>query len=179
METAKMKKKFIALLILTFGASTAFVEIFGIVKMEKIGTRAVFELPYRNVNGRYKYFNEKVKSALIIDAITLNGKPLIPVPDCAAYFALEDEYETEWIHSHQQFSYISMSWRKDKDKNWIFPYRGDLFVAAPGAEITVSYRIVYPFPFGNSEKLLQRRFDKKYISPAYSATIILPAMKPQ
>ncbi len=174
-----MKKNFVALLLFTCFMSAVFPEDFGVIAPEKVGASAEFRLPYKNVKGRYKYFNEKVKSALIIDNIMVDGIPLIPVYDSTVYFVLTDEYDIERIASSEQFSYITMSWRKDKNKNWAFPYRGDLFVVAPGTEVTVCYRIVYPFPFGNSEKLLQRKFNKKYISPGYSATIILPAMKSQ
>ncbi|WP_191018307.1 hypothetical protein [Treponema zioleckii] len=112
-----MKKKLIALLLLTFVMSPVFVEDFGVIKTEEIGTRAIFRLPYRNVKGRYRYFNEKVKSALIIDDIMVAGASVSPVSDNAVYFVLTAEYDTEWVHLKEQFAYLSMIWRKDKNKN--------------------------------------------------------------
>ena len=172
-------KKSIALflLFLLIFLSPTSAEDLGAVKAEKYGSGISFRLPYRNAKGRSKYFNKGVKSALIVDKILVNGTPVITEPDYAVYFCLTDEYITERIPSSQEFAYISMGWRKDQNKNWVLAYRGDLFVLAPGTKATVFYRVIYPFPFGNPEKLLQRRFNKKYISPVYSATIVLPEIE--
>lgn len=173
-----MKKSIVLLLlfllIFLFPAAT---EDLGTVTADKYGSGISFRLPYRNAKGRNKYFNEEVESALIVDKILVNGTPVITEPDYAVYLCLTDEYITERIPSSQEFVYISMGWWKGQNKNWVFAYRGDLFVLAPGTQATVFYRVIYPFPFGNPEKLLQRRFNKKYISPEYSATIVLPEIK--
>ncbi|MBO6130872.1 MAG: hypothetical protein J6P28_02785 [Treponema sp.] len=125
-------KKSIALflLFLLIFLSPTVAEDLGAVKAEKYGSGISFRLPYRNAKGRSKYFNEEVESALIVDKILVNGKPVITEPDYAVYFCLTDEYITERIPSSQEFAYISMGWRKDQNKNWVFAYRGDLFVLA-------------------------------------------------
>lgn len=130
-----MKKSIVLLLlsliIFLFPAAT---EDLGAVKADKYGSGISFRLPYRNAKGRRKYFNEEVESALIVDKILVNGKPVITEPDYAVYFCLTDEYITEHIPSSQEFAYISMGWWKGQNKNWVFPYRGDLFVLAPGTQ---------------------------------------------
>ncbi len=175
MEVAQMKNKFtLIIFFLLLFETSLHAEYFGIIKAEKVGSEVVFRLPYKRTKGRNKYFNEEVETALVVDNIMVDGTPLLPGYDDALYLCLTDEYKTERIPSSEEFVYIRMSWRKKRGKNWAFPYRGDLYVVNPGTEITIFYRIIYPFPFGNSEKLLQMRVNKKYISPVYSATIVLP-----
>lgn len=172
-------KKMITMIIVFFVYFTScmYAENFDEVEVKNEGLRVVVKLPYKKEKGRDKYFTEEVKAALIVDDILIDGISVTRVYDNAAYFYLTDEYKTMRKSSSDQFLYIEMHWRMNKNKNWAFPYRGDLFVVEPGTEVTVLYRVIYPFPFGNSVKLLQRKFNEKYISPVYSATFTLPEME--
>ena len=172
-------KKIITMLIVFFINLTPcmYAENFDEVEVKNEGSRVVVKLPYNKEKGRDKYFAEEVKTALIVDDVLVDGISVTRDYDSAAYFSLADEYKTIRISSSEQYVYIKMYWRMNKNKYWVFPYRGDLFVVEPGTEVTVLYRVIYPFPFGNSERLLQRKFKEKYISPIYSAKLVLPSME--
>ena len=172
-------KKIITMLIVLFINLTPCMNAENFYKLEikNEGSRVVVKLPYNKEKGRDKYFAEEVKTALIVDDVLVDGISVTREYDSAAYFSLTDEYKTIRISSSEQFVYIKMYWRLNKNKYWAFPYREDLFIVEPGTEVTVLYRVIYPFPFGNSVKLLQRKFKEKYISPVYSATFTLPDME--
>lgn len=136
--------------------------------------KIVFKLPYKREKNRRRYFSEDVKSALIVDKIMIDGNELEPEYDYTEYLTLADEYKTQCASNSVHPLYISMIWEKNIDNNWTFFYRGYKFVIQPSTEATVYYRVIFPFPFGNSERLLQRKFNKKYISKVYLATIVLP-----
>lgn len=172
-------KKIITVFLLFFinFLSPLIAEDLEIIEAKKEGFDIIFMLKYKNVHGRNKYFEKDVKSALILENLVVNGEPVIPEYDYTLYYALVDDYKTKYISSKEQDIFIEMTWKKYENKNWAFPYRGNLYILAPGTEVTVLYRVIYPFPFGNAERLLQRKFNEKYISPIYTAKLVLPSME--
>ena len=50
-------------------------------------------------------------------------------------------------------------------QNYEYNYRGKVFyIPTTVEEVKLNYRVVYPFPFGNAEKLLQQKYSDKYVS---------------
>ncbi len=140
----------------------------------RLGDSITFTLPYCKEKNRSKYFKQNVKSALIIDEILIDGEKLLPEYDYASYFGLTDEYKTQYVRKSNDSLCMEMYWEKNRKGEWTFSYRGYKYKVTPMTEVTVFYRVIFPFPFGTAERLLQRRFDSKYISKAYFATILLP-----
>ena len=136
--------------------------------------QCIINLPYCSEKHRNQYFAENVLSALIVDQIIVKNERVTPECDSALYLQLSDEYKTHYVFKHNESLFIKMIWETNNENNWTFSYRGNRFIVPSLEEITIHYRIIFPFPFGNAEKLLQRRFSEKYISKEYSATFVLP-----
>lgn len=168
-----MSKKYTFLCILFLTCSFfCFTQTNTPIKGEKVNEQIIFKLPYPKAMNHKRYFQDTVNSALIIESMIINDEVLHPIPDYTLYFLMLDEYKTQKISNKIDSVYINMTWKKNWDGSLYFPYKGNKYVVNQNSEVTVIYRIVYPFPFGNAEKLYQGKFDQnKYLSDCYSITI--------
>ncbi|WP_191017481.1 hypothetical protein [Treponema zioleckii] len=170
-----MKKKLILLIFLCISNFIFSTELEQIQAIRE-GSSVVFNLPYCKERGRSKYFSEYVSTALIVEEIHINGKKSIPDYDTSLYFSYLDEYKTQRVSDSEHLLCMRMVWESYKN-NWQFSDKVNVFVAKPFSEVKVYYRVVYPFPFGNPEKLLWRKFKEKYVSQVYCASFTLPEIE--
>ncbi len=130
-----------------------------------------FEIPYPKIKGRNRYFRDDVEYVVLVDDIQVDGVSVSPTIDSSVYFFLIDTYKTKFNFGNGELK-SRMIW-VTKDENFYKYYSfGNVYsVPKTAKDIKLFYRIVYPFPFGNATKLLQRKYSNTYVSELYSVKL--------
>ncbi len=129
-------------------------------------------LPYQ-VDENTKYvFACDAPLILDIKSIEVDGKTIELQFDPILYeldFSI-DRIKTERLSS---FNYIIMELRKTKEGrlSWSKISESLRYVIPVGNYITITYRVLLPFPFYTTKKIMRKDFTEKYYTRYYQVTI--------
>lgn len=126
-------------------------------------TFVTFKIPYPQRDSQKKYFQEDVDYILLVESLEIDGVPVQVKSDNKCYLSLVREYKCKDVKKNENL-YVDMKW-DIVGQNYEYNYRGEVFyIPTTVKEVKLNYRVVYPFPFGNAEKLLQQKYSDKYVS---------------
>lgn len=122
-----------------------------------------FKIPYPQREGQKKYFQADVDYVLLVESLEIDGVPVQVKADNKCYLSLVRKYKCKKIKKNEN-PYVDMKW-DIVGQNYEYNYRGKVFyIPTTVEEVKLNYKVVYPFPFGNAEKLLQQKYSDKYVS---------------